>query len=140
MPPTLTAGIRDLRDWMSLLAAVGNLSLAVIAIFGGRKSPLAKPLAALCFVLFGWNFSVLAHHVLRASGGPNGDAFTIVDTFFTALSPPLVLEVVLSFVGESRRHRRIRGAAWLVFGGLAALSLFAFTSPAVLDWSDSVGW
>jgi two-component system, NtrC family, sensor histidine kinase HydH len=132
--------IGGLRDWMSLLAAVGNLSLAVITVFAGRRSPLAWRLALLCFVLFGWNFSVLAHHVLQASGGAAVDAFTILDAFFTALSPPLVLEVVLSFVGETRRHRSVRLAAWVLFAGLAVASLGAFSSPAVLRWNDSASW
>ena len=58
-----------MRDWVSLLAAIGNLSLAVISLSSGRRSPLARPIAALCFVLFGWNFSVLAHHLRLRAGG-----------------------------------------------------------------------
>ena len=48
---------------MSLLAAIGHLSLAVTALASGRRSSVARPLAALCFVLFGWNFATLAQHL-----------------------------------------------------------------------------
>ena len=119
---------------MSLLAAIGHLSLAFTALVTARRSALSRPLAALCFVLFGWNFATLAHHVF------GGDAFSALDASFTALSPPLVLEVVLRFVGQGKRHRWARGVAWLVFGGLAASSLLGLVSPAALAWVDARGW
>ena len=119
---------------MSLLAAVGHLSLAVTALASGRRSALARPLAALCFVLFGWNFSTLAHHVF------GGQAFSVLDTAFTALSPPLVLEVVLRFVGEGRRHPLARTAVWLVFGSLAAAALGGLLSSDLFAWIDSASW
>jgi signal transduction histidine kinase len=132
--------MRGVRDWLSLFAAVGNLFLTVTALRGARRSPLARPLAALCFVLFGWNFSTLADHLSRASGANHGDSFAVLDAFFTALSPPLLLEVVLGFVGESRRSRVPRALAWMLFGGLALASLGALLSPEILRWSDSVSW
>jgi two-component system sensor histidine kinase HydH len=119
---------------MSLLAAIGHLSLAVTALVSGRRSALARPLAALCFVLFGWNFTTLAHHVL---GAP---AFSVLDLAFTALSPPLVLEVVLRFVGQARRQRTVRMVVWLAFGGLAAASLVGLVSKEVAAWTESAGW
>ncbi len=129
-----------LRDPIYFLAAIGNLSLAVTAAFAGRKSPLARPLAALCFVLFGWNFSTLAHHVVRTSAGEAIDAFDVLDACFTALSPPLALEVVLAFVGESRRRRPIRLAAWLVSAVLVVSALGAVVSPSLVGFSDSAAW
>ena len=119
---------------MSLLAAIGHLSLAVTALASGRRSALARPLAALCFVLFGWNFSTLADHVF------GGRVFTVLDAAFTALSPPLVVEVVLRFVGEGRRYRLARAAVWLVFGALTAATLCGLLSNDVLVWLDSASW
>src|SRR4051794_25780329 len=94
----LATVMRELRDWMSLLAAIGHLSLAVVALASGRRSTLARPVAALCFVLFGWNFSTIGRHVF------GGSAFPVLDSMFTALSPPMTLEVVLRFVGQARRR------------------------------------
>lgn len=126
--------MRELRDWMSLLAAIGHLSLAVTALTTARRSALSRPLAALCFVLFGWNFATLAHHVFGA------DAFSVLDAAFTALSPPLVLEVVLRFVGQGKRHRAARLVAWLVFGGLAVVSLLGLVSKEAAAWVDAPSW
>src|SRR6478672_1886189 len=126
----------ELRNWMSLLAAVGQLSLGVTALVWGRKSALARPLAGLCFVLFGWNFATLCNHVFE------GDAFVALDAAFTALSPPLVLEVVLTFVGGTIAHRKARALVWLLFGGLAVASLGAalLVPRAGIAWLDAPSW
>ncbi len=122
------------RDWLLLLAAVGNSSLAATAIVAGRKSALARPLAALCFTLFGFNFATLAHHEL----GP--DAFSAIDSFFTSLSPAPLFDFVLTFVGQKRRFRGARAAAWLVFGALALASLAGVVSRTMLAFGDGDTW
>ena len=119
---------------MSLLAAVGHLSLAVTALAWGRRSAVARPLAALCFVLFGWNFATLAQHLFH------GTLFAVLDSAFTALSPPLVLEVVLRFVGKGRRHRAARVAVWATFGALALVALLALVVPQAVAWSEGSLW
>jgi signal transduction histidine kinase len=119
---------------MSLLAAIGHLSLAVIALTSRRGSSLGRPLAALCFALFGWNFATLCHHVFGGVG------FNVLDAAFTALSPPLLLELVVRFIGQARRHRAPRALAWLAFGGLALVSLFGLFSPAIVAWIDGSRW
>ena len=121
---------------MSLLAAIGQLSLGVTALVWGRRSALARPLAGLCFVLFGWNFATLCNHVF------GGDAFVALDAAFTALSPPLVLEVVLTFVGGALANRKARLAIWLAFGALAAVSIGVpwLVPRAGIAWLDSASW
>lgn len=131
---SVLAALTSFRDWMSLLAAVGHLSLAVTAMAFGGRTPLARRLALLCFVLFGWNFATLAQHFV------GGRTFTVFDSVFTALSPAAVLEVVVTFVGKARRHRLARVLAWLAFGGLAVASLGGLVSQAWLDWLDSPSW
>jgi signal transduction histidine kinase len=106
--------MREVRDWASLLAAIGTLTLGALAL--RPRDPLARRIAALCFVLFGWNFSVLAQRIVRQQR-----AFEALDSVCTALSPLFVLEVVLAFVG--RRAREVRIAAWVVFGGLGLSAL-----------------
>jgi two-component system, NtrC family, sensor histidine kinase HydH len=126
--------MKELRDWLALFASVGHLSLAVTALVAGRQSPLRRPVAALCFALFGWNFATLAQHLIKEK------SFTSFDSFFTAISPPLVLEVVLTFVGRSRAWRNARLLAWLVFGSLALASLGGLVSSRLLDWQDEPSW
>src|SRR5690606_30228839 len=120
---------------MSLLAAIGHLSLAVTALVLGGRTPLSRRFAGLCFVLFGWNFTTVASHWL---GG--GATFTVVDAIFTSLSPPAVLEVVVVFVGVARRYRMARALAWGVFGALAAASAGGLFSDAVVRWIDEPSW
>lgn len=124
----------EFRFWASGLAAVGHLTLAVTALVVGRKSALARPIAALCFCLFGWNFATLAHHLFGAT------AFSILDSVFTALSPALVLDVVLVFVGAARRYAIARALAWVAFGGLSAVSLGGFLDRRLLLWLDAPSW
>ena len=106
-----------MRDWASLLAAIGTLSLGALA---ARRGPLGRRIATLCFVLFGWNFAVLAQRVTHQSR-----PFEMLDSVCTALSPPLVLEVVIAFIGAATRHRGPRVGAWSTFGALALTSLIA---------------
>jgi hypothetical protein len=112
--------MRDVRDWASLLAAIGTLTLGAIAARGARRDPLARAIMALCFVLFGWNISVVAQRLVHSAR-----VFEILDSVSTALSPPLVLEVVIAFIGAAKRHRSTRIGAWCAFGALAATSIVA---------------
>lgn len=65
-----------------------------------------------------------------------GDPYDVLDAVFTALSPPLVLEVVVRFAGELRRRRSVRVLAGAFFGGLALASLGALFSIEVAAWND----
>jgi signal transduction histidine kinase len=119
---------------MSLFAAIGLLSLAAIALLTQRKSPLARSLAALCFVLFAWNFAALSRHLFGV------EIFSVFDAAFTALTPAVVLDLVLVFTGKTRRHRAVRIAAWLALGSLAAVSAGGAMRPDLLAWTDTAGW
>jgi signal transduction histidine kinase len=126
--------MRDVRDWASLLAAIGTLTLGAIAARGARRDPLARAIMALCFVLFGWNISVVAQHLVHSAR-----VFEILDSVSTALSPPLVLEVVIAFIGAAKRHRGTRIGAWCAFGGLAAASI-VFPDNGWWALAFLVGW
>src|SRR5688572_31988143 len=102
--------LMETRHWLSLSAAIGNLSLMVIAVAAGGGSPLARRLALFCFALFGWNFSDPAYLILRK------DVFLVSDAFFSALSPVMTLELLVTFADGPLHHARARGAAWLAFG------------------------
>ncbi len=137
----LSLDLGGARAWISLLAAIGTLSLAVVVAFQRTRSrDLARALAGLCFALFGWNFSVLAADVSRSQGLPGVQTFGRLDAFFTALSPPLVFEVLLLFVGTSRRHRLPRAISWTSFGVLALVSLGGLVSSDLLRLGDGLAW
>jgi signal transduction histidine kinase len=121
-------------EWMSLLAAVGNLALAVLSVVRGRGSALALRLAALCFALFFWNFANLGDHV---SGAPQ---WGIASAVFTALSPPLTLDLIDTFVGSRRARVSAVSAAYAVFTGLALSSASGFFFEWGRWWVGSSVW
>jgi two-component system sensor histidine kinase HydH len=122
------------REWMCLLAALGHLALAILSLVRGRQSVVARPLALLCLALFGWNFATLAEHV---SGAP---AWGVFDSVFTALSPPLLLQLVATFVGGWRARARFVAGAYVVLGALAVSSATGFFSVWGRAWVDSRAW
>jgi two-component system sensor histidine kinase HydH len=122
------------REWMCLLAALGHLALAILSLARGAQSVVARPLALLCFALFGWNFATLGEHV---SGAP---PWGVLDSILTALSPPLLLQLVATFVGGWRARVRAVVAAYVVFGALALSSSPAFLFAWGRQWVESRAW
>jgi signal transduction histidine kinase len=122
------------REWMFLLASVGHLALASVSLTRSSKSIMGRPLALLCFGLFGWNFASLAENLSR------GPMWSVLDAVFTALSPPLMLYLVAAFVGALRAHLRVVALAWVLFGALALSSATGFFSARGREWDDSTGW
>jgi two-component system sensor histidine kinase HydH len=136
------------RDWMCLLASAGNLALAILSLVRGRQSIVAMPLSRLCLALFVWNFATLVEHVgtgpsdltygyLTVSDAP---LWGVVDGVFTALSPPLMLELIATFVGASRERARFVYAAYVAFGGLALSSATGFFTEWGRAWTGSSDW
>jgi len=134
------------RDWMCLLAAAGNLALAVLSLVRGRQSIVARPLSLLCLAMFGWNFATLVEHLGTGRTGDrhaavsNAPLWGAIDAIFTALSPPLMLKLVATFVGASRARARSVAAAYVVFGGLALSSATGFFSEWGRRWTASSTW
>ncbi|WP_394835283.1 ATP-binding protein [Pendulispora rubella] len=126
MPPSI-----DFRDVTFIAASVGHLALAILCVsrggIRGRRGPLAFPLALLAFDLFGWSFAVFCNHFMPSA------AWRAMDAVLSALAPPVVLHVVLAFVGQLRVRRL------LVRGLYAAYALFALSSIATA-WVESWAW
>jgi two-component system sensor histidine kinase HydH len=122
------------REWMCLFAAAGHLALAILSLVRGRQSVVARPLALLCFALFLWNFATLQEHAHYAP------FWGFVDPIFTALTPPLALQLVATFVGASRLRARSVAAAYIVFGVLALSSAARLVSARVREWVASGVW
>jgi two-component system sensor histidine kinase HydH len=122
------------REWMGFVAALGHLALAILSVARGRQSVVARPLALLCFALFGWNFAPLAE---RASGA---EPWGVADAVLTAMSPPLMLWLVATFVGGRRAHARLVAAGFVVFGALALSSATAFFARWGHRWIESEAW
>jgi signal transduction histidine kinase len=124
----------SLRDWTFLLAAVGHLALALLSTSRAGKSPLALPLALLAFDFFGWTFASFCNHQF------GGSLWRPLDVLFTSLAPPLVLHVILTFVGRLRPRLALLRATYVAFGALAASSAAGFFTAWGSSWIESRTW
>ncbi|MEO8796523.1 MAG: hypothetical protein ABI551_01435, partial [Polyangiaceae bacterium] len=125
-----------LRDWTLLLAATGHLALALASISRAGKNPLALPFALLAFDLFGFTFATFCNHQLPAGH----QAWRATDVVLTALAPAFIFNLVLTFVGKTRRLRVPRAAAFAFFGVLAASSATALFASSGRAWIESRAW
>jgi signal transduction histidine kinase len=94
-----------LHEWLALATCVGQLGLAVLCVARGARGPLAPPLAALSFVMFGWTFAEWAASVSDAS------AWAILDVTLASLTMPAAMHFILVFVGQ---RRKLGGLWWAV--------------------------
>ena len=122
------------RDGTLILAASGHLALALLSTSRAGKNSLALPFALLAFDLFGFTFATFCHHQF------GGLQWRVLDAFFTSLAPPLVLHVVLAFVGRLRARRAALRATYIGFGALGASCVAAFFSESANAWIESPSW
>jgi two-component system sensor histidine kinase HydH len=121
-------------EWMFLIASLGNLTLGVLSIARGRKSPVSLPLALLCFDMFGFCFAPLARRVASS------EVFSYIDAITTAMAGPLALHFVVTFVGARRSFGRAVVLAYAAFGALALSSAVGFGTQWGRAWLDSPVW
>ncbi len=117
-----------LRDWPVIIACVFGLSLVLLVIWRGRRSPLAAPLVFLVLNLTAWNFADDAWH----ASDETRVVWHMVDHALSPLSMPLAFGFALVFVGRRRQLRALLGASWVVAiltGAPALLSLVSELGP-----------
>jgi two-component system, NtrC family, sensor histidine kinase HydH len=119
----MTAG-----QWMSLLACVGILILALLVLLRGAQNPLRVPIGLWALVAFIWNFATLAFKV------KGHDAWHWLDVSFSPFTVPLALHIVLVFVGRARELRAVLVLSYAAYGLLALSSAAAFVSPGAQAW------
>jgi signal transduction histidine kinase len=120
--------------WLTLVACVGELALALVAALRGSRSPLALPLALLSLALFGWNFANLA---FLLSGNP---AWRWLDVAVSPLGTPFALHFLLGFAGRTRELRSPLIGCYAYYGALSLASLSAFALPAAQRFAGSPLW
>jgi signal transduction histidine kinase len=120
---------------VSLAACAGQLALALLCVTRAGRSPLAGPLGLLCLDVFGWMGAAVAFDV---SGVPQ---WHWLDHALTPWTTPLLLQFVLTFVGQ---RRELRTTLWGAFSAGAALSVAsaaAFVLPGIRPFVDaSTAW
>lgn len=121
-------------DWTYLLAASGHLTLAVLSFLRGRRSAVAVPLGLLCLAMFSFCFCSLATNVTGQS------SWGYLDQFFTSLTPPLALHVVMTFVGVRRTLAPVLAVAYALFGALAISCVAGIGTAWGSAWVKGEGW
>jgi two-component system, NtrC family, sensor histidine kinase HydH len=131
-----------LRDWPVIVACVFGLSLVLLVIWRGRRSPLAAPLSFLVLNLTAWNFADDAWH----ASGETVLVWHMVDHALSPLSIPLAIGFTLVFVGRRVQLRWLLAASWVVAVAAGLPGLFALVNElgALARWgarfTDSAAW
>jgi signal transduction histidine kinase len=121
------------HGWISIVAAVAALALALIAIFHGRPNALKSPFALLCLDVSAWtaaNPAFLAYPGLALG----------IDRTLSPLTAPLALDFVLVFVGSRRSSSVTRTALFVLCGSLSLTSLVALLVRGWHPFLDSRLW
>ncbi|HZW88455.1 MAG TPA: histidine kinase N-terminal 7TM domain-containing protein, partial [Myxococcaceae bacterium] len=113
-----------LRDWPVIVACVLGLSLVLLVIWRGRRSPLAAPLSFLVLNLTAWNFADDAWH----ASGEQVRVWHMLDHALSPLGMPLAIGFTLVFVGRRTQLRRLLAASWIVAVAAGAPALFSLVN------------
>lgn len=119
---------------ISLAATLTLLVLAVYAARRARLDPVARSLALLTADLAVWNLGATLH---AATLEP---AWHWLDVSFSPLTAPLVLQLVLDYVGRARKHRVALRLAWSFFTLLALASATSWFSAWGRAFIHSPSW
>lgn len=119
---------------LGLFATVTLLLIAVLAARRARLDPVARALALLAADLAVWNLGSTLYVVTGES------AWHWLDVTFSPWTAPLVLQLVLNYVGLARRHRLALRLSWVGFGLLSLVSASAWFSAWGRDFIDGAPW
>jgi len=114
--------------WITLVACVSQLALALIAILRGGKSPIATWFALVCLDISTWTGATVAHAITGSAAWDN------VDHASSPWTSPLALHFVLVFVGRRRAYRHWLVLAYLGAAAISIPSLVCLLSPRVPMW------
>ena len=122
------------QQWVSLSSAAVYLAIAVAAVVGAKRSPMAPQLGRTCAALFAYEaFETLKH----VTGWQD---FYLLECGAASLVAPTTAALVIQFLGEWRRLRA------LVIGGATYFSLLALGClaapfvPALRAFAGEAPW
>ncbi len=128
----------ELRQWVSLVAALLYLGLAGGAALVRQRGPLTPPFGRMCAALFAYEAfeflkSVTAHP-------DHQEVFEHLECAAASLVAPTTAAVVISFLGAWRSHRWLVIAGASYFSFIAALCLGATVHPSLATFSGDSPW
>ena len=104
------------QNWVTLIACVGELAVAVLLAVRASGSPLATPLMILSIDLCAWNFAQLGYY---RSGRLE---WHLLDMVASPLGIALTFQFMLRFLGRSRQLRGVLATVFVYYGALAAIA------------------
>lgn len=119
---------------LSLTSAAGFLAIAVVAAVRRAKSPVALKLGLMCMALFAYNALEAAASI---TGEPRAEW---LEDAAAALCLPPTFNLLVGFVGMSRRLRWPLRALAACYIGLALASVGAFAWPPLELFTGSSWW
>lgn len=120
--------------WISLVTCAGHLTLAILSIMRGWKSPLALVLALLAIDLFSWNAADVAADFSAS------EAWNRLDHVASAMTMPLAFHFVLLFLGRARELRRVIKLSYFAFVAVAVTDLLSFSVTELKGFGGSKPW
>ena len=120
--------------WLSAVASVGHLGLALLVVRKAWRTPLGFPLALLCIDMFTWNTANLVFQLT------NVRLYHLLDVVASPLTVPLALHVVMTFVGRLRSLRFVLAGFYLAFGALSVAAIVDFALSGSVPVVPHVPW
>jgi signal transduction histidine kinase len=120
--------------WLSTLASVGQLGLALLVVRKAWRSPLGFPLTLLCLVMFTWNLAAMLYELTGVA------LFHLLDLAASPFTVPLTVHVVLAFVGRLRESRILLAISYSAFALLAIPPIAQFAAPSVVPATPGPVW
>lgn len=111
--------------WLSTLASVGHLGLALLVVRKAWRSPLGFPVTLLCLVMFTWNTAAMLYDLTDVA------LFHLLDIAASPFTVPLTVHVVLAFVGRLRESRVLLAVSYAAFAALALPPVVLFADPSL---------
>ena len=122
------------QNWVTLIACVGELAVAVLLAVRASGSPLATPLMILSVDLCAWNFAQLGYY---RSGHIE---WHLLDMVASPLGIALTFHFMLRFLGRSRQLTGVLVAVFAYYGALAALAGLGVVHPSARRLALSPLW
>jgi signal transduction histidine kinase len=122
------------QNWVTLIACVGELAVAVLLAVRASGSPLTTPLMILSVDLCAWNFAQLGYY---RSGRIE---WHLLDMVASPLGIALTFQFMLRFLGRSRQLRPFIVVVFAYYGALAAIAAAGIGHAAARRLALSPTW
>ena len=127
-------GGKTMNFWLSAIASVGHLGLALLVVRKAWRTPLGFPLTLLCIDIFTWNTANLLFQLTDVR------LYHLLDVVASPLTVPLALHVVMAFVGRLRPLRFLLVAIYLAFSALSLAAIGEFALRGSVSIMPHAAW